>query len=119
MTETLDRLQRQVLENGFTVFARVPHSAAAAGVGMKLRPTEVLIFGNPKGGTLLMACDQRVGLDLPLRALAWQDAGGKVWLMMPDPETFKSRYALKPDCDGPIQAMRAGIDRLMDKATEP
>lgn len=119
VTETLDRLQKQVGENGFTVFARVPHSTAAKGAGMDLRPTEVLIFGNPKGGTPLLVCDQRIGLDLPLRALAWQDAGGKVWLSMPDPEAFKNRYALGPDCDGPIRAMRAGIDRLMDKVTEP
>lgn len=119
VTETLDRLQRQASEGGFTIFARVPHSAAAKKVGLELRPTEVLIFGNPKGGTPLMACDQRVGLDLPLRALAWQDADGKVWVGMADPEILKVRYALGPDCDGPIRTMRAGIDRLMGKATEP
>ncbi|UYW28269.1 DUF302 domain-containing protein [Methylorubrum extorquens] len=119
VTETLDRLQAQATEGGFAVVARVPHAKAAKGVGMDLRPTEALIFGNPKGGTPLMACDQRIGLDLPLRALAWEDANGKVWLAMPDPETFRSRYDLGTACDGPIQAMRTGIVRLMDKATEP
>lgn len=119
VTETIDRLQAQVTEGGFTVVGRIPHAKAAKGVGMNLRPTEALIFGNPKGGTPLMACDQRIGLDLPLRALAWEDAAGKVWLAMPDPETFRSRYGLGTECDGPVQAMRAGIVRLMDKATEP
>ena len=119
VTETLDRLQTQVAEGGFTVVARVPHANAAKGVGMELRPTETLIFGNPKGGTPLMACDQRIGLDLPLRALAWEDAAGKVWLAMPDPETFRSRYGLGTECDGPINTMRTGIVRLLDKATEP
>ncbi len=119
VTETLDRLQAQATEGGFTVVARVPHAKAARGGGMELRPTEALIFGNPKGGTPLMACDQRIGLDLPLRALAWEDAGGKVWLTMPDPGAFRSRYGLGTACDGPIQAMRASIERLIDKATEP
>lgn len=65
------------------------------------------------------ACDQRIGLDLPLRALAWEDATGKVWLAMPAPENFRSRYELGTACDGPIEAMSAGIVRLMEKATEP
>ena len=114
VTKTLDRLQAQATEGGFAIVARVPHAKAAKGVGMDLRPTEALIFGNPKGGTPLMACDQRIGLDLPLRALAWEDAAVKVWLAMPDPEAFRSRYDLGTACDGPIKAMRAGIVRLID-----
>ena len=63
-----------------TVFARIDHAANAAAVGLSLRPTEVVLFGNPKGGTLLMQDQQPAGIDLPLKALVWQDAEGKVWL---------------------------------------
>lgn len=77
---TIDRLETILKERGFTIFARVDHAAGAKTVNMELRPTELLIFGNPQGGTPMMLIEQTMGASLPLRALAWQDAAGKVWL---------------------------------------
>jgi uncharacterized protein (DUF302 family) len=92
--ETMDRLEAEVKSKGLTVFARVDHAAGAEAVGMKLRPTEVLIFGNAKGGTPLMQADQRIGIDLPLKALVYQDEAGKVWLCYSDPKWLAQRYGL-------------------------
>ena len=77
---TMDRLEGILKEKGFKIFARVDHAAGAKSVNLELRPTELIIFGNPTGGTPLMQAEQTMGLSLPLRALAWQDAAGKVWL---------------------------------------
>src|SRR5213596_3081522 len=71
--ETMDRLEASLKEKGMTIFARVDHAAGAAKIGKKLRPTEVLIFGNPQGGTPFIECSQTVGIDLPLKMLAWED----------------------------------------------
>ena len=113
---TLDRVEADAKAKGFFIAARVDHSGAAEKVGMKLRPTAVLIFGKPQGGTPLMQCDQRVGIDLPLKALAWQDEAGQVWLAMLDPAALKERYALGAECDAPIAAMRAAARVLLDGA---
>ena len=78
--ETLDRLEASLRGNGVTVFARIDHAAAAASVDMTLPPTELIIFGQPKAGTPLMQALQTTGIDLPLKALVWEDPGGKVWL---------------------------------------
>ena len=75
--ETMDRLETAVKAKGLTVFARIDHAAGAASVGLPLRPTEVLIFGNARGGTPLMQSVQTIGIDLPLRALVWQDESGR------------------------------------------
>jgi uncharacterized protein (DUF302 family) len=83
--ETMDRLAATVVSNGMAVLARIDHAAAAAQVGMDLRPTEVLIFGNPKAGTPIMQDMQTAAIDLPLKALAWQDAEGKNWIGYTDP----------------------------------
>ena len=117
--ETLDRLQKLVTDDGFFVVGRVPHSDAAKGAGLTLRPTELMIFGKPQSGTPLMVCDQRAGIDLPLRALAWQDEGGQVWLGMVDPQTLKQRYALGPACDGAITMMGAAVRKFLAAATAP
>ncbi|MGL4439711.1 MAG: DUF302 domain-containing protein [Bosea sp. (in: a-proteobacteria)] len=77
---TIDRLEAILKERGFTIFARVDHAAGAKSVNLELRPTELLIFGNPQSGTPMMLAEQTMGASLPLRALAWQDAAGKVWL---------------------------------------
>lgn len=77
---TIDRLEAILKDKGFKIFARVDHAAGAKSVNLELRPTELIIFGNPTGGTPLMQAEQTMGLALPLRALAWQDAAGKVWL---------------------------------------
>jgi uncharacterized protein (DUF302 family) len=78
--ETVDRLESIVTEAGFKVFARVDHAAGAKSVGKDLRPTELIIFGNPAGGTVLIQAEQTMGLTLPLKVLTWQDEAGKTWI---------------------------------------
>ena len=90
--DTMDRLEAVVKDKGLTVFARIDHAAGAAKVGKKLRSTELLIFGNPQGGTPFMECSQTVGIDLPLKALVWEDASGQVWLGYNDPEFLAKRH---------------------------
>ena len=83
--DTMDRFEGAVKAKGLTVFARIDHAAGAAAVGMPLRPTELLVFGNAKGGTPLMQANQATGIDLPLKALVYEDETGKVWLAYNDP----------------------------------
>ncbi len=90
--ETMDRLAAEVKAKGLTVFARIDHAAGAKDVGMALRPTELLIFGNARGGTPLMQANQTIGIDLPLKALVWEDAGGKVWLSYNEPSWLAQRH---------------------------
>jgi uncharacterized protein (DUF302 family) len=89
---TLDRLEAAAKERGLTVFARIDHAAGAARVNATLRPTELLIFGNPQGGTPFMQCAQSVGIDLPLKALVWEDAQGQSWLGYNDPAWVAQRH---------------------------
>jgi uncharacterized protein (DUF302 family) len=92
--ETMDRLEAAVKAKGMTVFARIDHAAGATAAGLALRPTEVLIFGNAKGGTPLMQAGQTIGIDLPLKALVWQDASGETWLSWNDPAWLAARHGL-------------------------
>ncbi len=92
--ETMNRFERAATESGLMVFARIDHGAGAARVGKTLRPTEVLIFGNPQGGTPFMECAQSVGIDLPLKALVWQDEQSQVWLAYNDPAWLASRHGV-------------------------
>ena len=112
--ETLARLQSILKENGVTVFALVDHSGEAAKVGLEMRPTQLLIFGNPKGGTPLMVASPSVAIDLPLKALAWQDAQGKVWLSYNAPEYLQQRHGIPADLLKNI----AGPAALLRKAVE-
>jgi len=89
---TMDRLEKIVKERGMTVFNRIDHAAGAAKIGKKLRATELLVFGNPAGGTPLMECEQTTGIDLPLKALVWEDAAGQVWLGYNDPAFLAQRH---------------------------
>jgi uncharacterized protein (DUF302 family) len=107
--ETLDRLASTVTSKGMTVFGRVDHGAGAAQVGMPLRPTELLIFGNAKGGTPLMQAKQTIGIDLPLKALAWEDADGKVWITSNDPTWLARRHGLGGTVSANVEALRAGL----------
>ncbi len=116
--ETLDRVEAAAKAGGFFIVARVDHAGAAQGVGLKLRPTALSVFGKPQGGTPLMVCDQRTGIDLPLKALAWQDEAGQVWLGMADPAVLKARYGLPATCDAPIAAMQGVVRGLLDSATK-
>ena len=89
---TMDKFESIVKAKGLNVFARVDHAAGAAKIGKTLRPTEVLIFGNPQGGTPFMECAQSVGIDLPLKALVWQDAASQVWIGYNDPVYLAKRH---------------------------
>jgi uncharacterized protein (DUF302 family) len=92
--DTMDRLELAVKQKGLNVFARIDHAAGATKIGKKLRPTELLIFGNPQGGTPFMECSQTVGIDLPLKALVWQDESGQVWLGYNDPAYLAVRHGI-------------------------
>ncbi|MEO5732287.1 MAG: DUF302 domain-containing protein [Rubrivivax sp.] len=91
---TMDKLEAAAKEKGLTVFARIDHAAGAAKVDKILRPTELLIFGNPQGGTPFMECAQTVGIDLPLKAVVWEDAGKQVWLGYNDPAWIAKRHGV-------------------------
>ncbi|MEO7336430.1 MAG: DUF302 domain-containing protein [Caldimonas sp.] len=90
--ETASRFAAALPERGLKLFARIDHAAGAASIGKELRPTEVFIFGNPQGGTPLMGCQQSLGIDLPLKALVWQDASGQIWLGYNDPAWLVARH---------------------------
>jgi uncharacterized protein (DUF302 family) len=90
--ETMNRLEEIVKQRGLNVFARIDHAAGASKVGKTLRPTEVLIFGDPQGGTPFMECAQTAGIDLPLKALVWEDALSQVWLGYNDPAYLAQRH---------------------------
>ena len=92
--KTMDRLETAITAKGLTVFARIDHAEGASAVGLSLRPTEVLIFGNAKGGTPLMQAVQTIGIDLPLKALVWQDAAGDTWLSWNDPAWLAARHGI-------------------------
>ena len=98
---TADRMERIIKEKGLKVFLRIDHAAGARSVGAQLRPTELIIFGNPKTGSALMACTQTFGIDLPLKALIWQDKEGQVWLTYNDPKFLAARQGIG-DCAGPV-----------------
>ncbi len=114
VSETLTRLQLILKEKGMTVFALVNHSGEAEKVGLTMRPTQLLIFGSPKGGTPLMVAAPRLAIDLPLKALAWQDEQGQVWLSYNSPEYLQQRHGF------PSELMKniAGIGALVQKAVE-
>jgi uncharacterized protein (DUF302 family) len=115
--ETMDRLEAEIKAVGMTVFARVDHAAGAASVGLPLRPTELLIFGNAKAGTPLMQADQAIGIDLPLKALVYQDASGKVWLAYNDPGWLAERHGLGKAVAPNVAAMTAALKAVVAKAT--
>lgn len=90
--ETADRLEQEIRDRGLTLFARIDHAAGAKAAGLELRPTELLVFGNAKGGTPLMQVAQEMGIDLPLKALVYQDGDGKVWIAWNDPAWLAARH---------------------------
>jgi uncharacterized protein (DUF302 family) len=112
--ETLTRLQSVLKEKGLTVFALIDHSGEAEKAGLKMRPAQLLIFGSPKAGTPLMIAAPRLAIDLPLKALAWQDEQGNVWLSYNSPEYLQQRHGFPEDLLRNI----AGIGALIQKAVE-
>ena len=115
---TVDRLDNILREKGMTVFIRINHAEGAQKVGKKLRPTELIIFGNPKVGTPLMQCGQSVGIDLPQKALIWQDESGQVWLSYNDPKYLASRHSIK-ECGEIIKKIEKALGNFARMATMP
>jgi uncharacterized protein (DUF302 family) len=115
---TLQKLEAILDAKGLTVFAKVDHAAGAAQVGMLLRPTTVVIFGNPKGGTPLMQAAQTSGIDLPLKALVWQDASGTTWLSYNDPAWISKRHGLQHGAEAAVEAMGEALHALALAATK-
>lgn len=117
--ETMAKLEAEVTAKGMIVFAHVDHAAGAAAVGLSLLPTDLLIFGNAKGGTPLMQSTQTVGIDLPLKVLVWQDAFGKTWLSYNDPSWIAKRHGLGPEADGVVKTLTAALAAVAAAATGP
>ena len=115
--ETIDRFANAARAHGLTIFARIDHAGGAAQVGMPLRPTELLIFGNAKGGTPLMQDHQTAALDLPLKALAWEDSDGKVWLTRSDTRWISIRHGLDEKSAAAVAAIETAITNLTKAAT--
>jgi uncharacterized protein (DUF302 family) len=97
VAETAKRLEASLLAHGITIFCRVDHSGEAEKAGLHMPPTQLLIFGSPKAGTPLMLASPTIAIDLPLKALIWQDAGGKVWLSYNSPEYLQRRHSFPPE----------------------
>ncbi|WP_181170068.1 MULTISPECIES: DUF302 domain-containing protein [unclassified Mesorhizobium] len=116
VTETIDRLVETVTGAGLRVFARIDHTAGAREVGALLRPTELLIFGHPKGGTPLMQDRQLAGIDLPIKALAWEDEQRKVWLSYNDAQWLAERHGLGDASRNAVAAIAAGMQKVVAAA---
>jgi uncharacterized protein (DUF302 family) len=114
--DTISKFEATAKERGLMIFARIDHAAGAQKIGKTLRPTELLIFGNPQGGTPLMECAQSVGIDLPLKALSWEDASGQVWLGYNDPQYLVTRHGAK-DCGPVARNLRKALEGLAAQAT--
>jgi uncharacterized protein (DUF302 family) len=117
VSETLDRLTAAITSAGLLVFARINHARNAEEVGLELRPTELLIFGHPKGGTPLMQDKQTAGIDLPVKALVWEDEEGKVWLTYNEAAWLATRHELGASSKKAIEAIEAGLATLASSIT--
>ena len=113
--ETMDRLVAEINANGMNVFARIDHAAGAAGLGLTLRSTELIIFGNVRGGTPLMQSVQTVGIDLPLKFLVWQDAQGKTWISYNEPGWIAQRHGIA-DAQAVVNKMADLLSAISRKA---
>lgn len=116
VSETLDRLESILKKKGITIFTRVDHAAGAKRVGLEMSDTQLLIFGNPKMGTPLMNEQRLMGLDLPMKVLAWKDDSGQTWIAYTHPETLRARHQLKND--KLIDKMKNALNAMTDKAIE-
>jgi uncharacterized protein (DUF302 family) len=116
VTETVERLKGLLAKKGIELFAHIDHAGAAKKVGLPLRPTQVLIFGNPKAGTPLMQSQQTIGLDLPLRVLVWEDQAGKVWLSYRPVESLARQHHVTGR-DETIKGLDTGLAALARAAT--
>lgn len=115
--DTIGRLEKIVKAKGFTIFALINHAAAAKKDGLAMPPTQLLIFGNPKGGTPLMLAAPTVAIDLPLKAVAWQDKAGKVWLSYNTASYLEERHHIEGK-DKAIEALDRALDAMTTKAAD-
>ena len=115
---TADRLENTLRTKGMTVFIRINHAEGAQNVGKKLRPTELIIFGNPKVGTPLMQCSQSVAIDLPQKALIWKNEAGQVWLSYNHQEYLAKRHGIK-GCVEVIKKIQNALSNFAKTATMP
>jgi uncharacterized protein (DUF302 family) len=115
--DTMNRLEAEAKAGGMTIFARIDHAAGATAVGLSLPPTEVLIFGNAKGGTPLMQSVHTIGIDLPLKALVWQDATGDTWVSYNDPAWLAKRHGVSGASDAVVGNMSAALQAMARAAT--
>jgi len=113
--ETMDRLEAEIRASGLTIFARIDHAAGADDVGLILRPTEVIIFGNARGGTPLMQSAQTAGIDLPLKAVVWEDASAKTWISYNEPCWIAQRHGVA-DAQTAVNTMADLLGALSRKA---
>src|SRR6266550_6484779 len=116
--ETMDRLEAAIRAQGMKVFARIDHAAGASEAGLELRPTEVIIFGNARGGTPLMQSVQTIGIDLPLKALVWQDAKGKTWLSYNEPSWIAQRHGVT-NAESAVSKMTVALSAISREAADP
>lgn len=114
---TMDRFEALVKQRGLTVFARIDHAAGAAKIGKTLRPTQLIIFGNPQGGTPFMECAQTVGIDLPLKVLVWEDASSQVWLGYNAPAYLARRHGVE-QCPV-VENLHKALAGLAESAVAP
>ena len=113
--DTMNRFEAEVRAKGMTVFARIDHAAGAAAAGLSLRPTDLLIFGNAIGGTPLMQANQTIGIDLPLKALVYEDEGGKTWVAYNDPKWLATRHGAT-GVDAVLNAMSEALAAIAKSA---
>lgn len=113
---TADKLEAVLNDKGMKVMNRVNHQAGAESAGLELRPTELVIFGNPKAGTPLMQCAQSVAVDLPQKALIWEDENGQVWLGYNDPAYLKARHEIE-GCDAALAKVSGALAKFAEAAT--
>jgi uncharacterized protein (DUF302 family) len=113
--ETMDRVEAEIRARGLNVFARIDHAAGAAEAGLTLAPTELIIFGNARAGTPLMQSVQTVGIDLPLKVLVWEDAGGKTWLSYNEPSWIARRHGVR-NAEQVVNKMGAALSAIARKA---
>lgn len=115
---TADRLETVLGKKGMKVFTRINHAAGAKSVGNELRPTELIIFGNPKIGSVLMGCTQTIAIDLPQKALIWQDGVGQVWLSYNDPTQLANRHRMS-GCGAVLKKVTGALANFAKAATSP
>ena len=117
VADTADRLENVLNKKGMTIFNRIKHSEAAAEVGIELRDTELIIFGNPKAGSPLMKCQQSVAIDLPQKALIWADEDARVWISYNDPRYLEKKHSIV-GCEEPIAKIEKALAGIAEAAVE-